>query len=163
MQFVQFTGQLETSRGSIFLPDKDTLNNYIRRRCNDLDLSMSDLARITGLSRQTLHSLSQVPMKMPSLPTLLTLANALKVHPLRLVHLVFDESALPVLNQRRQSRNDQSVFLRDVTYADGALVLPGQRFVKTWEMQNIGKVPWKDRFLQCMDEEIVVTRAQESN
>jgi hypothetical protein len=45
----------------------------------------------------------------------------------------------------------------DVTFPDGALVLPNQRFTKVWELQNVGKVAWKNRYLQCMDEEIVVT------
>jgi hypothetical protein len=30
-----------------------------------------------------------------------------------------------------------------------------QIFEKIWEIQNTGKVEWKERFLQCMDEDIV--------
>lgn len=126
-------------------------------------MTQSELSRLTGVSRQTLLSLAQVPNKMPSLQTLVSLAEALKVHPLRLVHLVIEVAPhhRTVANQR--SHNDQSVFVRDVNYEDGTRVLPGQRFVKTWELQNVGKVPWEGRLLQCMDEEIVVcTRTGET-
>jgi len=34
--------------------------------------------------------------------------------------------------------------------------LPNQVFTKTWAIQNVGKVAWENRFLQCWDDEIVV-------
>ena len=135
---------------------KEPLDSYIRQRCTELDMTQSELSRLTGVSRQTLLSLAQVPDKMPSLQTLVGLAEALKVHPLRLVHLVIDAVPQHRTVAKQRSRNDQSVFVRDVTFEDGERVLSGQRFVKTWELQNVGKVPWEGRFLQCMDEEIVV-------
>ena len=52
-------------------------------------------------------------------------------------------------------RGDHSAFVQE-TIPDGTLVLFGQRFTKTWELQNVGRVPWEGRYLQCMDEEIVV-------
>jgi transcriptional regulator with XRE-family HTH domain len=144
------------------MPNKETLDGYIRKRCLTLGISMSDLSRLSGLSRQTLHSLAQVPHKMPALPTLIGLADTLKVHPLRLVHLVFSDGGLPAHVPGRQRRNDHSVFVADVTFADGALVMPNQRFTKTWELQNVGKVAWIGRTLQCLDEEVQVsTRAGE--
>ena len=142
---------------------KETLDSYIRQRCAELGMTQSELSRLTGVSRQTLLSLAQVPDKMPSLQTLVCLAEALKVHPLRLVHLVIDEAPQHRAVAMQRSHNDQSVFVRDVTFEDGAQVRPGQRFVKTWELQNVGKEPWEGRFLQCMDEEIVVyTRTGET-
>jgi hypothetical protein len=141
---------------------KETLDGYIRKRCVVLGISRSDLSRLTGLSRQTLHSLADVPRTMPTLPTLISLADTLKVHPVRLVHLVFDDGVLPAQMQGRQRRNDNSVFVADVTFEDGALVVPNQRFTKTWELQNVGKVAWVGRYLQCMDEDVVVyTRSGE--
>jgi Ig-like domain from next to BRCA1 gene len=44
-----------------------------------------------------------------------------------------------------------------VTFPDGAMVLPEQTFTKTWSLQNVGTVPWENRYLQCIDEEVVVT------
>jgi hypothetical protein len=35
----------------------------------------------------------------------------------------------------------------DVTYPDGSPVKVGERFVKTWRIENTGQVPWRDRYL----------------
>ncbi|GAA4577289.1 NBR1-Ig-like domain-containing protein [Planotetraspora kaengkrachanensis] len=43
---------------------------------------------------------------------------------------------------------DKSVFVADVTIPDGTVVAPGQQFTKTWEIANIGTVPWHGRFLE---------------
>lgn len=140
---------------------KETLEGYVRSRALVLGLSQSELCRQAGISRQTLHTLSHEPQKLPTLQTLLAIANALQVHPIRLLQLLCDDHPELITPPRRQRRRgDQSAFVRDVTYPDGELVLPGQRFVKTWEVQNVGSVVWENRFLQCMDDEVVVyTRA----
>ena len=46
------------------------------------------------------------------------------------------------------TRGDRSKFIRDVTVPDGALVEPGERFEKVWEIQNVGGVPWRNRKLR---------------
>ena len=43
---------------------------------------------------------------------------------------------------------DDSRFVADVTVPDGTIVRAGQRFIKTWEIQDSGLVPWRGRFLQ---------------
>lgn len=45
--------------------------------------------------------------------------------------------------QKRESR-----FLKDVTIADGSTVKVGQKFKKIWEIENIGDLPWENRFLE---------------
>lgn len=42
---------------------------------------------------------------------------------------------------------DRSRFIRDVNLPDGGSVLVNESFVKSWEIQNVGSVPWIDRFL----------------
>ena len=42
---------------------------------------------------------------------------------------------------------DRSRFIRDVTIPDGSTVFVNEEFVKSWEIQNIGSVPWEGRFL----------------
>lgn len=138
---------------------KESLKSYIQHRANTLGLSLSEVCRRANISRQTLYSLDEVPHKLPALQTIVGLASVLGIHPLRLLQLAFDE--LPVTPQivQRRKRGDQSTFI-DETIPDGTIVLYRQRFTKTWEIQNAGKVPWKNRYLQCMDEEILVyTRA----
>ncbi|MBB4918133.1 BTAD domain-containing putative transcriptional regulator [Streptosporangium saharense] len=42
---------------------------------------------------------------------------------------------------------DRSRLARDVTYPDGSTVRAGETFVKTWQLDNVGTVPWRDRYL----------------
>ena len=136
---------------------KETLDSYVRSRAQALGLSQTALCRLAGISRQTLHTLTSDSHKLPSMQTMLALAQALQVHPIRLLQLLCeDHPELIAPPRRRRQRGDQSAFVRDVTYPDGELVLPGQCFVKTWEVQNVGQVVWDKRYLQCMDDEIVV-------
>ena len=37
---------------------------------------------------------------------------------------------------------DNSAFISDVTYPDGATVAPGEAFIKTWKLQNSGACSW---------------------
>lgn len=43
--------------------------------------------------------------------------------------------------------DDKSRYVRDVTLTDGELYGPGVTLVKTWEIANVGRVPWIGRFL----------------
>lgn len=134
----------------------DHLNSYLRRRAQTLGMTMSDVGRKAGLSRQTLYGLAQVPHKLPSLQTIVSLAQVLEVHPLKLLQALFEDVPASKPAPNAHPHNDQSAFIPDVTFPDGTLVLPGQRFTKTWELQNVGRVAWADRYLQCVDDELVV-------
>ena len=142
---------------------KETLDSYIRSRANALGLSLTAVCQQAKLSRQTLYSLTQIPHRLPDLQTIVVLADVLNVHPLRLLHLVFDDVPLAAPLQRASKRGDHSAFVTDVTCPDGSLVLVAQRFSKTWELQNAGNIAWENRSLRCIDDEIVVyTRTGET-
>lgn len=49
---------------------------------------------------------------------------------------------------------DKSKFIMDVTIPDGTVVAPKSRFIKTWRIQNVGIVLWKNRFLLRADKPI---------
>ncbi len=134
---------------------KKTLEAYIRARAQVLGLSLSETCRLAGISRQTLYALSQ-PNKLPSMQTVVSLANALQVHPLCLLQIIFQDvpMARPVV--RQQHLDDRSAFARDISIPDGTLVRPHERFTKTWEVQNVGSVAWEGRYLQCVDDEVLV-------
>jgi hypothetical protein len=42
---------------------------------------------------------------------------------------------------------DNSAFVTDVTYPDGTKVSEGQKFIKKWEIKNIGSALWVARYL----------------
>lgn len=136
----------------------NTLGKYLLQRSRTLGLSMAEVARRAGLSRQTISAISRTDSRLPTLETLVKLAEVLRVHPLRLIHLVFEDYKLPTPVQRQfRERGDLSVFVADVTIPDGMAVTAGAAFTKVWDLQNVGTVPWTRRFLKCMDDEIVTT------
>lgn len=128
---------------------------FVRRRAKGLGISFVELCKRAGISRQTLYELGQVPRRLPSLTTVVALADVLEVHPMRLLQLIFDE--VPMRPRMRESDlADRSAFLRDVTIPDGQIVGSGERFCKIWELQNVGRVNWVGRTLVCQDDEVVV-------
>lgn len=133
----------------------ETVESYMRARANELNFSLAEVCRRAGISRQTLYSLSQVPQKLPSLQTVVSLADVLQVHPMRLLQLIFDDLPVAQRLKQRQKRGDRSAFVQE-TIPDGTLVLFGEQFSKTWELQNVGRIPWEGRYLQCVDEDILV-------
>ena len=135
----------------------NALGQYLRSRTSDLGITLTELAKRAGKSRQTLYALSEAGARLPEIETLIDLALVLQVHPLYLIHLVFDDYKLPVKQERKYAeRGDRSVFLADVTIPDGTVVLAGSEFTKVWDVQNVGTVPWEGRTLRCLDEEVIV-------
>ncbi|EXJ09063.1 MULTISPECIES: NBR1-Ig-like domain-containing protein [Nitrincola] len=130
------------------------LEMYVRQRCRQLNQSLAEICRLAGISRQTLYECWQGE-KQPSLNTLSSLAWALQVHPMRLLHMVFEKTTLQ-REAQTYTPGDCSAFIRDVTHPDGALILAGTRFKKIWALQNVGNTPWTNRFLRCLDDEVVV-------
>lgn len=131
------------------------ISDYVTQRAKALRLSNAELSRQTGLSRQTLHDLSLVPQKLPTLATLQSLAEVLQVHPMRLLQFIFP---LPPRSGRplHAQTEDVSAFVADATVPDGQLVFPGEEFVKTWVIRNAGRITWQDRWLVCMDEQVSI-------
>ena len=136
----------------------ESLDNFVRQRCTQLGLSMSELGRRASLSRQTLYELSRLPAKLPSLTTVVALAQVLEVHPMRLLQCVFE--MVPVKPaHRRAMAGDSSAFVGDGSYPDGAVVAPRQRFEKVWTLQNVGTVAWRGRSLECQDDSVTLMDA----
>jgi Ig-like domain from next to BRCA1 gene len=149
----------------------DTVENYVKPRAKKLGLSIRAMCAKAEISPQSYYDFQEISKpnrepgtktKLPDLRTIIRLAEVLEVHPLRLTQFVFDATA-PRKAAKSGKKGDKSGFVADVTYPDGALVMPNQRFTKTWEIQNLGTVAWTNRFLKCVDQHIVVhTRTGES-
>ena len=113
----------------------DDLNSYVRRRANQLKITLEKLAEKTGITRQGLDKLLKLNGEKSSLSTLIKLANAIEVHPFVLLRLIFatkeftEEGALHL--------HDATGFISDVTIPDGLTVFSNQVFVKTWEIRDV--------------------------
>lgn len=136
------------------------LEAFVRRRCDELEMSLAELCRSAGVSRQTLYDCWAVD-RYPSTQTLVALSWRLRVHPLRLLELVFWQTPLPP-DSTGYRPGDRSAFVSDPTHPDGEWVMAGERFTKVWRLQNAGRVPWEGRSLSCQDEDVVVYSRREA-
>ncbi|KAB0563509.1 helix-turn-helix domain-containing protein [Pseudomonas palleroniana] len=146
---------------------RDTLRSLVVRRSRELGKSMTILAKEAGISRTYLYGLAGGASQDPSVRTLIKLAKALRVSPLMLFRYFADLAGAPVDTYSMASTNraiglhdpsDIAVFNADVSTPDQAVVLPGEIFQKTWEIQNLGTRPWRDRRLVRVDGEYVIAR-----
>ena len=146
---------------------RDTLRALVVRRSRELGKSMTTLAKESGISRTYLYGLAGGASQDPSVRTLIKLAKALQVSPLLLFRYFADLAGAPVdihsmaTTNRAIGLHDPSdivVFNADVTTPDQTVVLPGETFQKTWEIQNLGSRPWRGRRLVRVDSEYVIAR-----
>lgn len=144
--------------GLIFFMQTNDFDKYVRQRSNQLGLSMTYVAKHSGMSRPNLYRLLSGYAENTRISTFVKLANTLQIHPIVLIQQIFEQNkftaysnALPV------QLNDASGFIRDVSIPDNTVVKVNQRFTKTWEIQNTGQVPWQSRFLICVDHQLEVS------
>ncbi|MDN7905238.1 NBR1-Ig-like domain-containing protein [Burkholderia diffusa] len=150
---------------------KETLRALIARRGRELGKSMTAIAKEANLSRTYLYALAGGSAQDPSVRTLVQLAKAIQVSPLLLFRYYADLSGEPAagapvaLTNRATGLRDPEdvvVFNADVTTPDHAVVLPGEKFQKIWEIQNLGRRTWSGRRLTRVDGEYVMARRNPS-
>jgi transcriptional regulator with XRE-family HTH domain len=135
-------------------PHTDNFSAYIRSRARAQNLSMTQLAQASKISRQTLYKIMKGDNEA-KLSTMISVASVLKMHPLDLLRAFFGYRALPFETMASTKHlYDASSFIEDVTIPDNMRVWVNQSFVKSWKIQNTGKVPWINRCLLCMDEQM---------
>lgn len=136
---------------------KERFAEYIDSRRKELDLSKTELARMAGISRRGLYKILDGDVEDTYLSTLIKLAIPLQVHPLMLMQQIFHRWEFPSLTSDIDDGAglpDGTGFVGDITYPDNSIVYVGQKFVKIWRSQNIGKFSWEGCSLVCFDEHI---------
>ena len=129
----------------------DDLSNYLLRRARERGLSQTELANRAGISREMVSRIINGKVTEPSQSTLAALAFALDEHPRALSRRLME--GMPFAASSAADRaDDDSGFVRDVTYPDYTPVSTGQQFTKIWRVQNLGSVAWQQRWLQCCDD-----------
>jgi len=131
---------------------KIDLANLLQKRIKQLKITKSELARNSGISRQTLYKLLNADVDEAKLSTLVKVSQVLKVHPMDLLRTYFSGLAL-----RNTVKKDDTGFLGDITYPDNSIVMVKQRFTKVWSIKNMGSTAWINRRLVCVDDIITST------
>ena len=135
------------------------IKQAIDAACKRQKISHSDIARNAGVSRETLYRLMRGDGNRAIVTTVCAIARAAGLAPIVLLRLMYtdlDNGTLTLLPVSQDG--DHVSFIADVTIPDGSMVLAGQRFKKTWMLQNTGVVPWVGRKLRCVDSELVMAR-----
>jgi len=135
------------------------IRRLINSACERNGLTHADVARRANVSRETLYRIMRGSGSRASVETVCGIARSAGIAPVVLLRLIYndlDSGALTLLPVH--DVGDHISFLSDVTVPDGSMVMAGQRFVKTWALQNTGAVDWRGRKLQCVDGEIVMAR-----
>ena len=131
------------------------LVDYVQQQAKVKKINDSELARRCDISRPALLKLLGGKVKCPEITTITNLAYAIDDHPFRLVSLYLAGISPPTRDEwKLRDKKDASRFIRDVTYPDGTIVQPGERFKKIWEIANGGDFPWVGRKLICQDHRV---------
>ena len=120
-------------------------------------LSKTELAKRSGISRQSLYKIINGDVRQTYISTMVSLANALRVHPISLMQKAFVEWGYDTPKEIAERRD--TGFVGDITFPDNSLVKTGQRFEKVWEVQNLGTLPWQGCSLKCLDAEDIMLDA----
>ncbi len=131
----------------------------VETACTQRGLTLSAVAAQAGVSRETLYRMMRGEGHTATVATVCGIARAIGIAPVILLREIYHDidmgvaTLLPVTHE-----GDHISFIADVTVPDRCMVLAGQRFVKTWMLQNTGTVPWVGRKLHCVDSEFVSAR-----
>lgn len=143
-----------------FMPST-TFSEYIRAQIKKQELSISETANKTKISRQALHKILNGDIKQARLTTLIQLSHALNLHPLEFFRQYFERHEFsPHVAKHyseRPNKDDYIAFIEDVTYPGNSLVTANEVFTKIWKVKNIGDIPWTKRKVICIDDEMVVS------
>jgi transcriptional regulator with XRE-family HTH domain len=129
-------------------------SEYVRTRAAEKGLTITELAKRSGLARQSLYSLLEGSTGQVKIVTVVALAAALGVHPVILFrHLLHQLDFPKMCTTAAKYQFDATGFVQDVTIPDNTLVSTDSVFTKVWEIHNVGHVNWIGRKLVCMDRE----------
>lgn len=135
------------------------IKQLIDGACSRSGVTHSSIARKAGISRETLYRIMRGNGQRARVETICGVARAAGIAPVALLRVMFHDldsgglTLLPVTHV-----DDHISFLSDVTIPDRSTVMAGQRFKKTWAVQNTGGVPWVNRRFRCVDSELVSAR-----
>lgn len=139
------------------------LSALVHRRSHELGLTLVEIADRAAIARSCLYKLLDGETHDPSIQTLHRLAEAIDVAPIALFRafLIYGHRGVPqpcAAVRAIGNRTDAVLFCHDVTVPYNSIVLPAERFTKTWSVQNVGNEVWRRRQLTRVEDQYVVAR-----
>lgn len=125
---------------------------YLRVRLKAMDMTTTEAARRSGISRQTWHKLLRADISEARLSTLIQIADTLEVPPLSMLRIFFEDAPGKSSKGTRGKRYPSA--LLGETCPDYTVVAAGQPFEKTWDIINLSGETWSGWQLKCIDAEM---------
>ena len=125
------------------------LSVFLTKRAGELNLSITAICKMSGVSRSTWHRLINADVKQARVETLCRLSNVLQVDQRKLLSLHSKKSngiTFPFTKSQ-----DAYSFIRDINYPLNTMVKQEEVFEKSWEIVNLGNICWRNRRLICVD------------
>ncbi len=143
---------------------RQELADYINIRIGEADITISELARQSGVARSEIYKILKC-QTTPSIDILRRLSIPLKVHNSALIGKLHSGyiRPLPRNNRTLAYMLHDVALVRDVTYPDNSIILVNQEFEKIWELQNVGKKPFEGFTLACVDDPNMPARLTPAN
>ena len=138
---------------------------YLRQRMREKGLTISETAKRANISRGALNKYLNNEVKDGKLSTFVMLARALGDHPMNLLRIFFHGWTFDdVIPERTESSiaKDDIGFIADISYPDNCPVAREAVFKKSWELKNTGNIPWVNRKLICIDDNLDVSCDKEN-
>ena len=133
---------------------------YLRKRMRLKGLTISETAKRAHISRGALNKYLNCEVKDGKISTFVMLARALEEHPMNLFRIFFHGWKFDELTPERTESTlskDDIAFIADINYPDNCPVSREAIIEKSWELKNTGAVPWVNRRLICIDENLAVS------
>ncbi|MFZ6872519.1 NBR1-Ig-like domain-containing protein [Undibacterium sp. Di27W] len=135
------------------------IRKAIDQACKQHKITHTYLCARADISRETLYRVLRGEVERATVTTIYKIARAAKIAPISLLRLVYDDIDLgPGIFVQTKYSGDIPSFINDETFPDGSTVYVNARFTKIWNFQNTGSVPWINRRLKRVDEELALCR-----
>jgi hypothetical protein len=138
------------------------IHDLLRKKIRQQGQTMASFAQTAQISRTYLYKIMSHKVEDPGINTLHRLAVALSLPPMALYRFY---TQLPAPNSAgllgftaMKESNDCCLLVAETCSPDHAVMLPLEKFNKCWTLQNLGSVPWRNRFLVRCDPELIVAQ-----
>jgi len=137
------------------------LAEYIEARIQALKITKTAFAKRAGISRSELYKILCQDVGHIRLSTLMSLARALDINVLNLVHhLVAAHHVDGQAVCRHQINGDVFGIVRPMLSLDCLAVTVNEEFEHTWEICNLGSAIWEGRRLVCLNGNVITLRGR---
>lgn len=137
------------------------VSRFLKKRADELELSVTAIAKQANISRQTWYRLINAQVQQARISTLIQIADVLQTHLIELSYLYSQKHTSHQQSFIEKIKHiDSYCFIKDISYPLNTMIKQGSVFEKKWEIINLGHSHWVSRRFVCIDNELDVDLKQ---